>query len=248
MNWTREQLKSNAKLMVKKNWILCIVISLLLTMIAGSEGFRFDLNIDSDFGGLISNGSSAPSYGEAIGNQIGSMMSGEAIGFLLGFLPFMFLVTIIFGVALQAFFSNVIRVGGARFYLHNIHSKGTFGDLGFGFQNKYLNVVAVMFMRSLFVFLWTLLFVIPGIIKSYQYRMVPYLLADNPELSYQEALQTSKEMMDGEKWNAFVLDLSFILWDIASAVTLGIAGLIWVNPYRDATNAELYMALSAKSE
>ena len=74
----------------------------------------------------------------------------------------------------------------------------------------------------------------------------PYLLADNPELTTREALDLSAQMMDGEKMNAFVLDLSFILWDILSAATLGIAGILWVNPYEDATNAELYTALKAK--
>ena len=119
-------------------------------------------------------------------------------------------------------------------------------DLTFAFKNQYINVVKAMFITDIIIALWSLLFLIPGIYKSYQYRMVPYLLADNPELSAREAMDISKAMMEGEKMAAFVLDLSFIPWQLLSAITLGIVGIIWVNPYVEATNAELYTAVSQK--
>ena len=100
-----------------------------------------------------------------------------------------------------------------------------------------------MFLMDLFTALWTLLFVIPGIIKSYEYKMIPYLLAEDPEMSYQDAFAKSKEMMHGQKWNAFVLDLSFIGWHILSAFTLGILGIFYVMPYYYQTSAELYLTL-----
>ena len=65
---------------------------------------------------------------------------------------------------------------------------------------------------KLYTFLWSLLLLIPGIVKAYEYRMVPYLLADYPELSTEEAFRISREMMNGEKMNTFILDLSFIGW------------------------------------
>ena len=65
----------------------------------------------------------------------------------------------------------------------------------------------------------------PGIIKSYEYRMIPYILAENPSINWREAFRLSKAMMDGQKWNTFVLDLSFIGWDLLSAVTGGLLGL-----------------------
>ena len=111
-----------------------------------------------------------------------------------------------------------------------------------------MNVVKSMFILDIIIALWSLLFIIPGIYKSYQYRMVPYLLADNPELTAREAMDLSRVMMDGEKMNAFVLDLSFIPWQLLSAITIGIVGIIWVNPYVEATNAELYTALSQKEQ
>ena len=101
-----------------------------------------------------------------------------------------------------------------------------------------------MFFRDLFTFLWTLLFIIPGIIKSYEYKMVPYLLAEYPDMDRKEVFARSRDMMYGQKWNTFVLDLSFIPWNILSTITFGLVGLFYVSPYQDATYAELYDTLA----
>ena len=110
----------------------------------------------------------------------------------------------------------------------------------------YRNVVKVMFMKNLFIFLWSLLFVIPGIYKAYQYRMVDYLMAENPYMTYQRALELSRQMTDGEKFNIFILELSFFGWLFLGALACGI-GVFFVNPYIEATFAELYAALRAKA-
>ena len=99
-------------------------------------------------------------------------------------------------------------------------------------------------MRDLYVFLWALLFLIPGIYKKYQYYMVEFILAENPDMPYREVLERSRKMMDGQKWNAFVLDLSFILWHMLSFVTCGISEIAFVQPYINLTRAALYRALS----
>ena len=75
-----------------------------------------------------------------------------------------------------------------------------------------------MFLKGLFQGLWSLLFVIPGIIKSYEYRMIPYILSENPNISRKRAFEISKQMMKGNKWDTFVLDLSFIGWQILSGI------------------------------
>jgi uncharacterized membrane protein len=163
------------------------------------------------------------------------------------------LVVMAISIAFNIFVCNPVEVGGCRFFVDNAlkaqEAQETSGAPGIGsilysFQSSgYMNIVKTLFRRDLYVVLWCLLLVIPGIIKSYEYRMIPYLLADNPEMSYQEAFQLSKEMMDGEKWNTFVLDLSFIGWKILSSLTFGLVGIFWVNPYQYATNAELYQEL-----
>ena len=103
-----------------------------------------------------------------------------------------------------------------------------------------------MFFRGLYTFLWSLLFIIPGIIKSYEYRMIPYLLAENPEMDMEEAFSLTRQMMTGDKANTFILDLSFIGWNLLSALTLGILSIFYVNPYQHLTNAQLYEVLLQK--
>lgn len=242
MNWTRAQLKSNAKLMVKKNWIQCVIVSLVLMLVTGTSGSGINLNYN--YNGMDAFDPSVENFANTFSSQMGGW-----VYYAQRFVPVLAgLVGVIALIAVLAhfFLGNPLLVGGSRFYLHNIHSQGLLDDLAFAFQNMYGNVVKVMLLREVYIFLWSMLLVIPGIIKGYAWRMVPYLLADNPELTTREALDLSEQMMDGEKMNAFVLDLSFILWDILSAATLGIAGILWVNPYEDATNAELYTALKAK--
>ena len=112
-----------------------------------------------------------------------------------------------------------------------------------GVENNYKNIAKTMFFRDLYTVLWSMLFIIPGIVKSYEYQMIPYLLADNPQMTKEEAFAESKRMMQGQKWNAFVLDLSFIGWDILSGMTMGILGIFYVQPYKDGTHAALYEAL-----
>ena len=112
-----------------------------------------------------------------------------------------------------------------------------------GYEGNYKNVVLTTLLRDVYQILWTLLFLVPGIVKSYSYRMVSYLLTDDPSMPPKEAITRSREMMKGQKWRAFVLDLSFIGWGLLSAITFGLVGIFYSNPYQYATEAELYRAL-----
>ena len=103
-----------------------------------------------------------------------------------------------------------------------------------------------MFWREIKIFLWSLLFVIPGVIKSYEYSMVPYILAENPQMPTDRAFELSKLMTRGEKWKIFVLDLSFLGWKILGVLCCGIGG-IFLAPYIEATYAELYQVMREKA-
>ena len=132
-----------------------------------------------------------------------------------------------------------MEVGGDRFFIQNRDSAPTVGTIFDGFKSgNYLNIVKTMFLKDLYTFLWTLLLIIPGIVKSFEYLMVPYILAENPGMDSREAFALSKQMMDGEKANAFMLGLSFIGWYILTIITCGIAGVFYVYPYVYATYAE----------
>jgi len=112
------------------------------------------------------------------------------------------------------------------------------GDVceGFGFFGKALWLTII---TSFFIFLWSLLLIVPGIIKSFSYAMAPYILGDNPQMTAREALRESKKMMDGKKGKLFWLCLTFIGWWLVGIVTLGI-GFIWIYPYMQATFAAFY--------
>ena len=98
----------------------------------------------------------------------------------------------------------------------------------------------------MYVLLWSLLFIIPGIIATYSYAMTEFILAEHPELTASEAIARSKEMMSGNRWCLFCLHFSFIGWDILSSLTLGI-GNLWLHPYKQAANAVFYREISGTS-
>lgn len=151
-------------------------------------------------------------------------------------------------ILIQIFVVNLLTVGASHFFLSSRIRPSGVDLVGFGFKKgRYGNVCKTMFLMRLFIGLWSLLFIIPGIYKSYQYRMVPYLLAENPEMDYRRALDLSASMMDGEKLNAFVLDLSFIGWHFLSLFTCMILEVLYVAPYQHHTNAGLYIALREKA-
>lgn len=144
-------------------------------------------------------------------------------------------------IVIKVFVFAVLEAGVSRFYVENRDYPARVSKILFGFQcGHYGNVVLVMFLRNLFLLLWTLLLIVPGIVKSYEYRMVPYILAEQPDISSSDAFAISKEMMQGQKFEAFILDLSFIGWWLGSAITCGLLGIFWTAPYQAATNAELY--------
>lgn len=113
-------------------------------------------------------------------------------------------------------------------------------------SGKLLNVALVSFLEGLFVFLWSLLFIIPGIVKAFSYFMIDYLLSENPALSQERAFEISKQVMRGNRGKAFVLVLSFIGWYLLSLLTFGI-GVIFLAPYMQMTYAHFYLELKERA-
>lgn len=234
--WTRAELKDKAKLSVKAFYWKSVLVAFILMLITGSSG-----------GG---NGRSTSTHENgSASNFFHGGLTARWVALILGLAAVLIITIVIIGISLKIFVFNPIEVGCKKYFLDASTSLDTaeLNNLTYSFKSNYLNIVKTMFLRDLSVFLWTLLFIIPGIIKAYQYRMIPYLLSQNPNLSFYQAKERSTDIMDGEKWNTFVLDLSFILWHILSACTFGIIGLLWVNPYVAYTDAELYIALTNHS-
>ena len=130
-------------------------------------------------------------------------------------------------------------------YLLNQYNKAAFGikDL-FSQFHRFTQGFLQNFLRGLYVFLWALLLVIPGIVKNYSYAMTPFIMAENPDMTANEAITASRELMDGHKGELFILELTFFGWMLLNTLTLGLGSLA-LNPYMNATRAAFYKDLTA---
>lgn len=153
-----------------------------------------------------------------------------------------FAIALVWALAWR-FFSSIIRTGYACFNMDLIDGKKPDLVTLFKYFHAWKNIGLTGLLETLYIFLWSLLCFIPGIIASYSYAMVPYILADDPTIGPNEAITRSKEMMRGYRWNLFCLDFSFIGWNILSSLTCGI-GDIWLIPYKSAARADFYRELS----
>ncbi len=138
--------------------------------------------------------------------------------------------------------------GMNTFYLRQIRwEKPGVGVLFEGLNRCFGTSIMVWLLQGIFTFLWSLLFVVPGIVKYYSYAMAPFILADHPDMDAIEVIDESRAMMVGNKWRLFCLDMSFIGWGILCALTLGI-GSLWLNPYMGCARAQFYEAVRAEYE
>lgn len=205
----------------KKNYVSAVVVALLMGIF-----------------GTVSGESSARRVSENSDIYSGNLFNVEMItGLLAGITTVVILIVLV----AKVFVGNLLKMGGYRFFILNQTAQPGIGTLLDGFRSgHYVNIVLTMFLRDLFTALWSLLLVVPGIVKHYEYLMVPYIIAENPAMDYKEAFQISKQMMDGEKMEAFIMDLSFLGWYLLSAVTCGLLAIFYVNPYVQASFAEMY--------
>ena len=220
--WKINELKEKGRTAFKANYWTCVLMALLLSVLTGYAA--------------AASGSSGEDA-EVITQSIRNMPPGVLVA-IAGIFTGLFIV----GILIKIFLINPLSVGCYASFIENIDHPVKLDVIKKGFRN-FKNVFITLFLRDLFLFFWTLLLIIPGLIKAYSYRMVPYILAENPSLPPTECIRRSREMMKGNKWNAFVLDLSFIGWNILSVLTLGILGIFWTRPYKESTNAALYLAL-----
>ncbi|MCR1933167.1 DUF975 family protein [Clostridium tepidum] len=229
--WTREHIKKRAKRMLSLNYWKAFLVSLVISI----------ATLDN-YGEVKNNVNKFNDEYTIFNNTI----FDELISLAEEFMVFLASIAIIL-IILRVILGYMLEVGGRKFFIKASEGETNMEYLGYCFKKgSYFRVLLTMLLRSIYTFLWFLLLIIPGIVKTYAYSMVPYILADNPEIGAERAIQLSNRMTDGEKWDMFVLDLSFIGWYIIGALALGI-GVLFVNPYVDATKAELYLILRKKA-
>ena len=151
-------------------------------------------------------------------------------------------VMAVVGMAISLFVGNAADVGLAHYFILNTDSKPSFADAFYGFKVKYLRNIGTLLLVGIKIVLWSCLLLIPGIIKSVEYSIIPYILADDPEITSKEAFRKAKEMMQGNKWRLCKLYISFFGWFVLCVVTCGL-GTPFLLPYVSAANAEFYAEL-----
>ena len=236
--WTSAQLKANAKLTLKTRYGIAIAVSLIAGLLSGGSSPSLGL---SSFTGSWRTDT----------NDVDKMkdfftQNGDIAGFLFAGIGIIVAIAVLAGIAVTIFVGAPIIVGQNRFYLQNRLGQGDVGTLFSAFKPGYMNVVKTVFIKNIYIVLWSMLFLIPGIIKTFEYFMVEYILAENPHMDSARAIEISRQMTNGQKMDMFILGLSFIGWILLSVVTCGL-GFLFLTPYMEATYAELYTALREKA-
>ena len=237
--WTRALLKSNAKQVLSRTLQTTLLVTLVATILSGTAGTSVTTTAEN---------------AENIYQQLSPDMLGLVLAMAGG-------VTLL-GVLYNVFIYTPIVVGSKRYYMEARLGNAPFSTLFSIFRRgDYGHVVFVGFMTQLKIFLYTLLLIVPGIIKSYAFALVPYLMAENPQLTHTRAQQISQQVMVNEKFNYFVLELSFIGWSIIiAAITSVVGAIFWplaflvsvllsivLTAYMEATKAEFYAAMREKA-
>ncbi len=220
--WSISELKQKGKAAFKNNYWRCVLAAFILS--------------------LLTAGSTATGQSNSARNVDASNIPNEQLASIAVVVAGIAITFAVIWILLRIFVLNHLEVGCHTFFKKNINETVDLSELKAGF-NDYKRTLVTILLRDIFLALWFCLFLIPGIVKSYSYMMVPYILLDEPELSAKEVITRSREMMNGHKWRTFLLDLSFIGWAILSLLTIGLVGLLYSEPYRRSTRAALYHEL-----
>ncbi len=144
-------------------------------------------------------------------------------------------------IAVTILLTNIVAMGSATWFHRSIKTEGLkMEEMFWTFKEDYGGNVLMMFLISLYTALWSMLFVIPGIVKGYSYSLAMYIKSENPQISASQAIELSKKMTNGRKMDLFVLDLSYIGWFLLSGITFNILGILYVLPYYQAAKAFAY--------
>ena len=223
-------LRSRARANLAGNWGVSVAVALVASLLGGLiTGGSFLPDLQSELTAyfpFLQKIADTMGQGIQMGRFTFSLRGG-----ILGFAAF------IIGGVLQIGYADFLlkQHDGKEVSFNDLFSKFDFFGTGF----------AQRFLRGLYTTLWTLLFIIPGIIKGYAYAMTPFLLAEHPELTASRAIELSEQLMDGHKAELFFLELSFIGWDLLAVLTMNL-GHLFLNPYKNAAHAAFYRQLQAE--
>ncbi len=219
--WTREELKQNAKNTLRDKYWTILGVSVLASILQGSF-----------FTIITEMVNPTHTYLTVLGNY--------AID-VNGLIRLWIIITIISWLY-SIFLGHTILIGAYKYFILSIKENPSTSTLFDFFKTSYWNIVKVTFFYQIKIVLWTLCFIVPGIIKAYEYCMVPYILAEHPEMESAAVFERSRMLTQNNKLNIFVLEISFIGWLFLGMLCCGI-GILFVSPYIDITMTHLYLKL-----
>jgi len=228
MDLSRKSLKTFAKEKLKGRWGVSIGVTVVACLLGAYGGFGF-------------NGGGGGSGGNNTTQQVADIVSDVPFGLIAAI--FTILSIMLIWLILAFVIGPVISLGERTFYMGLCRDEPVKFKMLFSKMSVFLKAWCLNFMMSLFIGLWTLLLVVPGIIAYYRYYMAKYIMAEDTSVGVMEAIRRSKEMMKGYKGKLFVLQLSFIGWALLCGLTLGI-GYLWLVPYMRSTETAFYLELS----
>ena len=265
----RKQLKKDAKKVLKRNYLTIILVTFIIgviitggynftTIISGNNAnningtngnFQLVNSVTKNISKKSIDGKSKGIIAPIFNNMTES--NSAVIGLLNSLNLYLLkksinvvvisLIGSIIILLLKIFIQNVFAIGYKRFFLEERRYKTSIKKVLFPFQvRKTFHLGLIILVKNIYEFLWGIT-IIGGIIKHYQYLMLPYVLAENPNIKRKEAFRLSKEMMKGLKWKTFKLDLSFIGWFMLSLLTFGLLDLFFLDGYKQCVYAELYI-------
>ena len=263
--WTRKSVKQKGKKAFFGNFWKCVLVAIILSIAVGAAGMSSsggssfstsftnvinsvrdnDLSSDRTITVTDEDGTSHQVTFDIDLADPTSIDQDEVNLFIAIFIVgvVIYVIITVFALAFKYLLMIPFEYGCRKFFRKNLDEPAKLSNIVYVFDSHYKNIVKTAFLTDLFIWLWSLLFIVPGIIKAYQYRLVPYIMSENPNMSFRDAQAESARLMHGNKWKSFVLDLSFIGWDILSLFTWGILEIFFVGPYKASTDAALYESI-----
>ncbi len=237
MNWTINELMTDTTKPMRRGYWKITTVSFLMILLSTGLSYASLIRSVNDLPELIQN---------VISREFsGRTFDSRTIAVLLTLVGGMLLISVIIKLLIDVFLENPLEIGADRMFLNAMDEEAPvmLADLAFAYDADYINAVKILFFRKLKTDLWTVLLVVPGIIKHYEYLMIPYLLSEDPYMDMRDAFAKSKQMMMGNKKKAFMLDVYFILWHLLGLITFGIAEVFYVKPKKNMVDACLYLKL-----
>lgn len=235
--FSSKEFKTIARDKLRGKWGRSVLVSFLAALLGAGGGISFSSSNSDQAEQIIEGVESGMGLMESFAASI-SQASG--LNITAPMLTGVFVGAGIFGIVM-AFVGAAVTLGHNKYYIDLVlHNRADSAGVLFDRFGIFFKAVGLQLFMGFFVFLWSLLLFIPGIVASYRYSMAPYIMAEHPEVGIREAVNMSKQMMDGHKGRLFGLHFSFIGWALLSALTLGI-GNLWLIPYTQTAQTAFYI-------